>query len=480
MTRLVRALGEADARERRRDPAVRLAARARRRHREVLAPGQVRVEARLLDDRADARERRTRARPAAAARAAACCRQSAGQPEQHPDQRRLAGAVRPEVAEGAAGRHAQVDAVDGDALAEALGQPVSLDDERAVMASSRSRDLSWRPKLWSRRRSAIGHRRDSSSCARTVPRTRPPSQGGALSRASAGERARPRTPHTACTRSRRPSLRRMLETCVLTVVSLTNEALGELGVRQPAGQRGAAPRSSRSVSEASAGGGVSGGPGSVCAKRSSSRRVTVGASSASPARHHADRLDELRRLHVLEQEAARSSAQRLEDVLVEVERGQDQDATPRRRLDDAAASPRRRRARACARPSGSRPGRCRHASSIASRAVRRLADDLEVVARLEDHAEAAAHERLVVARAGRGCSRRVPPSGIVARTTEARRSGAAPAYSSPPNSATRSRIPMSPRPRRRRRRPSRRPHLELEARCRRSARARGASTRARA
>ena len=49
------------------------------------------------------------------------------QAEQRADHRRLPGAVRPEEAKGDAGRDEQVDAVDGDALAEALGQRAGLD-----------------------------------------------------------------------------------------------------------------------------------------------------------------------------------------------------------------------------------------------------------------------------------------------------------------------------------------------------------------
>ena len=50
-----------------------------------------------------------------------------GQAQQHPDQRGLAGTVRPEVAEGAAAGNEELDVVDGDVLAESLGQPVGLD-----------------------------------------------------------------------------------------------------------------------------------------------------------------------------------------------------------------------------------------------------------------------------------------------------------------------------------------------------------------
>ena len=71
---LVGAVGEADARERAVDPRERLGAAHRGDDAQVLAPGQVRVEVRLLDDRADARERLARAAAGPAGRAAPSCR----------------------------------------------------------------------------------------------------------------------------------------------------------------------------------------------------------------------------------------------------------------------------------------------------------------------------------------------------------------------------------------------------------------------
>ena len=49
------------------------------------------------------------------------------QPEQHPDERGLAGAVGAQVAERASSGDQQLDAVDGDVLPETLGQPMGLD-----------------------------------------------------------------------------------------------------------------------------------------------------------------------------------------------------------------------------------------------------------------------------------------------------------------------------------------------------------------
>ena len=59
-------------------------------------------------------------------------RRRSGESEQHPDQRRLTGAVRPEVAEGDAAGDVQVDAVDGASVTEALGQAGRLDDIRRL------------------------------------------------------------------------------------------------------------------------------------------------------------------------------------------------------------------------------------------------------------------------------------------------------------------------------------------------------------
>ena len=62
-----------------------------------------------------------------------------GQSEQHPDERRLAGAVGPEVAEGAPSGDEQLDAVHGDVVAEPLGQPVGLDRPVASRLARRGR-----------------------------------------------------------------------------------------------------------------------------------------------------------------------------------------------------------------------------------------------------------------------------------------------------------------------------------------------------
>jgi len=61
----------------------------------------------------------------------------AGQPEQDPDQGRLAGTVRSEIAEGTAPGDQELHAVDGDIVPETLRQAVRLDGPLAVrMATS--------------------------------------------------------------------------------------------------------------------------------------------------------------------------------------------------------------------------------------------------------------------------------------------------------------------------------------------------------
>ena len=109
----------------------------------------------------------------------------------------------------------------------------------------------------------------------------------------------------------------------------------------------------------------------------------------------ADRGEQLLGRVVLEHEAARAGAQRLVDVLVEVERRQDQDPRGCRRRRGSAASPRGRRARACGCPSARRRAEAR---GLLDRLepVARLGDDLDVRLAREQHPEAGADHRLVV------------------------------------------------------------------------------------
>ena len=96
---VVGALGEADPGQRRRDPPGRVAAARRGQQAQVLPPGQVVVEAGLVDDRADPGQRLAalgRDRDAEQRHRAGV---GPGQAEQGADQRGLAGAVRAQVAE---------------------------------------------------------------------------------------------------------------------------------------------------------------------------------------------------------------------------------------------------------------------------------------------------------------------------------------------------------------------------------------------
>ena len=126
---LVGALREADACERAVDPAMRFPLARCRDHDQVLATSQVPVEAGLLDDRADSRQCR---RPLLWDRTAEQLHRAGRrvrETEQHPDQSGLPGAVRAQVAEGGSPRDAQVHICDRGAVAEALCETGSLDDE---------------------------------------------------------------------------------------------------------------------------------------------------------------------------------------------------------------------------------------------------------------------------------------------------------------------------------------------------------------
>jgi hypothetical protein len=97
----------------------------------VLATGQVRVKARLLDDRADTRERRRAVARQFAAEQTHAARTRLGQAKQQPDQRGLARAVGAEEAEGDTARHLKVDAVERRPRAEPLAKADRLNRERA-------------------------------------------------------------------------------------------------------------------------------------------------------------------------------------------------------------------------------------------------------------------------------------------------------------------------------------------------------------
>src|SRR5204863_892749 len=123
-------------------------------HRQVLAPGEVRMEARLLDDRAYARERRLALGGPRTPEQLHRPRGRGGETEQHPDQRRLTGAVRAEVAEGRAARDTEIDVRHCDAVAELLRQASGLDNVHAS-------------RLGVRMGLVIGRNGDSQSLSRT-------------------------------------------------------------------------------------------------------------------------------------------------------------------------------------------------------------------------------------------------------------------------------------------------------------------------
>ena len=144
-----------------------------------------------------------------------------------------------------------------------------------------------------------------------------------------------------------------------------DERLGDLGVARARRRASAAPaargRSARRARPARATPRRAGGgrPGRAAA------RVTAGASTASPAATARTASTTSLGRRVLEQEAAGPGAQRLDDVLVEAERGEDEHALARA----AGASPRCRPCRACGCPSARRRGRAPRRPRTASSPV---------------------------------------------------------------------------------------------------------------
>ena len=135
--------------------------------------------------------------------------------------------------------------------------------------------------------------------------------------------------------------------------------------------------------------------GRRCANESSRRRVTLGETTASPRRDGADAGEQVVGRHVLQQEAARAGAQAGERVLVEVEGRQDDHARAEAPADDLRGrldAVHARHAHVHQHDVGIELGGQAHGLA----AVARLADDDEVVLRLEHHAEAHPQERLVV------------------------------------------------------------------------------------
>jgi hypothetical protein len=94
-----------------------------------LEAGEVAVEARLLDDRADAGQCRGASGGEVVAQHAHRAGGRLGEAEQEAAEGCLACAVGAEEAEGGAPRHLEVDAVESRPLAEALAEPAGLDGQ---------------------------------------------------------------------------------------------------------------------------------------------------------------------------------------------------------------------------------------------------------------------------------------------------------------------------------------------------------------
>ena len=135
---------DADALERRVDAALGRRLTRRGEDLQVLATGQVAVEAGLVHDRPDPGQRHVTVPGDAVAEQEHGAGVGVGQAQQHADQRRLAGAVRAEIPEGAAAGNEELDVVHGDVGLEALGEPVGLDGPLALASLAR---VGSRPRL---------------------------------------------------------------------------------------------------------------------------------------------------------------------------------------------------------------------------------------------------------------------------------------------------------------------------------------------
>ena len=106
---------------------------------QVLAPGQVRVEADRVREVADAALDLERAAGRVEPDDAGLALGRLGQPEEHQDRRRLAGAVLAEQAEDLAGLDLEIEMVDGDEVAVGLGQAAGPDRGARPVVASRGR-----------------------------------------------------------------------------------------------------------------------------------------------------------------------------------------------------------------------------------------------------------------------------------------------------------------------------------------------------
>ena len=130
-------VGEIDGVERLVDLRARVAAVERRDELEVLAAGEVGVEARRLDEARDAIQCAHAVDHRIPAEQPCAARARTDQPEQHAQRCRLAGAVGAEVAVDVARLDGQVDVVDGRDVAVGLDESARLDD-RGHASTARS------------------------------------------------------------------------------------------------------------------------------------------------------------------------------------------------------------------------------------------------------------------------------------------------------------------------------------------------------
>ena len=269
-------------------------------------------------------------------------------------------------------------------------------------------------------------------------------------RRTPGGSARPRRrgPRPARGRAGR-ACRSTCETCVLTVGSASTScsAISRFDSPRATSLRTSTSRSVRSR-RATLRSSLTGG--SRSAYRSRRRRVTAGREERIAGGDRLDRDDEVGRRHVLEQESAGPGAQRLDDVLVGVERRQDQDVRVRR--DAVADDPAGRLDAVEDRHPDvhdddiGAEAPCRLDALLA---VGRLPDHLDVGLVVEDHPEPGANELLIVDEddPDRRRHRSDTDSAASGRRAWTRKPLAIrPASKSPSKSATRSRMPIRPRP----------------------------------
>ena len=164
---------------------------------EVRAPGEVRIERRCLDHRANTAQRRRVERGVAEdVRLAGC---GVHQPEQHAHRGRLPRAVGAEEAEDAAARHFQRELVDGHDIAVALRQRGRLDDVVGAISpmpipSSGSRFYVGPRRVGGRSDAQEGAQRghEGAPCARLAHQTDRAGQARGLGLIEASQQARPR------------------------------------------------------------------------------------------------------------------------------------------------------------------------------------------------------------------------------------------------------------------------------------------------